>query len=608
MHISPSPDSWSRYTARLLPALGSLALIVSPTRAQYDANAPEPLSPLKGTLVIGGGGSLPDTTYEHFVDLAGGDEAELVVITDTQPVSLPSALEDATLFSLEDGNASSSTAVAQALSNATGVWLLADDAFRLADRIRATPLEMALQAVVQRAGVIGSNGEAARVLTRIAITGGEQHATLGVGLDLLPSAVLDVGFDLDADRNRLLGVLASHPHLVGLGVEPATVLVLHRRFIDVLGEGSVYACLAGSERSAVRIEEVNRRVSPRAQRRGVDREATGAEQGSRRGSRANDSVALSARERRRRPYRPRRLEDLVAMSRAAQARIAARFPAVNPPAPHVAQGTLILIGGGALPAGFQQTFIELAGGKDALILYIPCTENEVANVDGTLARWRAAGATNVDYIHTKDRMEADTSEEIHDKLRRAGGLFFGGGRQWNLVDSWQHTEAHRLMHGVLERGGVIAGSSAGASIQSSYMPRGSSLGNLDPMAEGYESGLGFLTGVAVDQHFAQRERFGDMTALVDTYPQLLGIGLDEGSAVLVEGSLALSLGGKGCNVHVYDRRRPVIPGEPDYITLVPGQTFDLAKRKLARADATPPRPVKVPGKEKADESESDPER
>ncbi len=240
----------------------------------------------------------------------------------------------------------------------------------------------------------------------------------------------------------------------------------------------------------------------------------------------------------------------------------------------------MIVGGGGSPPGFMARFIELAGGKDALLLYVPCTEGDNANAERTLQRWRRAGATNVDFIHTKDRHAADNSEAMHDKLRRAGGILFGGGRQWNLVDSWQHTEAHRLMHEVLARGGVIAGSSAGASIQGSYMPRGNSLGNIDPMAEGYESGLGFLTGVAIDQHFTQRGRLPDMTALVNHYPQLLGIGLDEAASIIVQGTVATCLCREGRKVHFYDRNRPVVEGEPDYLQLDTGQKFDLAARKV----------------------------
>ncbi len=54
------------------------------------------------------------------------------------------------------------------------------------------------------------------------------------------------------------------------------------------------------------------------------------------------------------------------------------------------------------------------------------------------------------------------------------------------------------------------------------------------MCEGYERGFCFLPGVAIDQHFAQRKRFGDMTELMKAYPQYLGIGLDEATAIVVQ--------------------------------------------------------------------------
>ena len=110
-----------------------------------------------------------------------------------------------------------------------------------------------------------------------------------------------------------------------------------------------------------------------------------------------------------------------------------------------------------------------------------------------------------------------------------------------------------------------------------------SLGNLDPMAEGYETGLGFLTGVAIDQHFSQRGRLPDMTALVDTYTQLLGIGLDEAASILVQGSIATCYSRDGRHVYFYDRRKPVVSGQPDYVRLANGEKFDLAKREIVES-------------------------
>ena len=97
------------------------------------------------------------------------------------------------------------------------------------------------------------------------------------------------------------------------------------------------------------------------------------------------------------------------------------------------------------------------------------------------------------------------------------------------------------------------------------------------MAPGYEKGFGFLPGSAIDQHFKQRNRFKDMTSLVNRYPQLLGIGIDEGTALVVKQGIG-QVKGDG-SVHFYDRRRPVVEGEKDYLTIDGGQAFNLVERK-----------------------------
>src|SRR4029453_4649031 len=173
------------------------------------------------------------------------------------------------------------------------------------------------------------------------------------------------------------------------------------------------------------------------------------------------------------------------------------------------------------------------------------------------------------------------SPEFVAVLKEAKGVWFNGGRQWRFVDAYMGTRAEELFHDVLRRGGVIGGSSAGASIQSQYMPRGSPLENLDMMAEGYERGLGFLPGAAVDQHFTQRRRAGDMASLGRRYPQILGIGLDEGTAIVVQGSTAEVIG-RG-NAHFYDYRCGPPAGERDFTLAGVGQRYDLVERKLVGA-------------------------
>ncbi|HZN35375.1 MAG TPA: cyanophycinase, partial [Pirellulaceae bacterium] len=187
------------------------------------------------------------------------------------------------------------------------------------------------------------------------------------------------------------------------------------------------------------------------------------------------------------------------------------------------------------------------------------------------------GATNVTVLHTRKREEADT-EAFVKPLRQAKGVWFGGGRQWRFVDAYMGTQAEELLQGVLRRGGVIGGSSAGASIQSQYMPRGSPLGNTDVMADGYERGLGLLPGVAVDQHFTQRRRQPDMTGIMRRYPQLLGIGIDEATAIVVRDSVA-EVAGRN-HVQFYDYKSGPPAGETDYAQLKAGQKYDLVQRKI----------------------------
>jgi cyanophycinase len=220
------------------------------------------------------------------------------------------------------------------------------------------------------------------------------------------------------------------------------------------------------------------------------------------------------------------------------------FPPSERQRPDVPNGSLIIVGGGGMPQGLMQKFVELAGGPQARIVYVPCAEEEDMSGDTRLLQvWKQMGAMECTLVHTKDRRVANQDEQFLEPLKNATGIWFGGGRQWNLADSYYGTQAHRLMKQVLERGGVIAGSSAGASIQANYLARATPIENYRIMAPGYErGGLGFISGVAIDQHFTQRRRQKDLRSLVETYPQILGIGIDESTAIIVQHSRAEIVG------------------------------------------------------------------
>src|SRR5207249_10107540 len=114
-----------------------------------------------------------------------------------------------------------------------------------------------------------------------------------------------------------------------------------------------------------------------------------------------------------------------------------------------------------------------------------------------------AGVKNLTILHTTDRKVAD-SKKFVEPLRKARGVWFGGGRQWRLVDSYLNTRTLRELRAVLDRGGVIGGSSAGATILGSYLVRCARAGNQIMMASGYARGFGFLRGVAIDPNLLTR--------------------------------------------------------------------------------------------------------
>jgi cyanophycinase len=262
--------------------------------------------------------------------------------------------------------------------------------------------------------------------------------------------------------------------------------------------------------------------------------------------------------------------------RAAIARTEPPFPPDPVPAPEVAKGALVIVGGGGLPAAVTQKFIELAGGPDALIVVLPTAQPDPLQPEAEAGFLKRAGAKNVAVLPGRKPDEVEDPKNLQ-VLQKAGGVWFGGGRQWRFVDAYEGTAAIEAFREVLRRGGVIGGSSAGATIQGDYLCRGSPLGNLEMMCEGYERGLGFLPGVAIDQHFAQRNRFADMAELMKRQPKLLGIGLDEATALVVRGHVAEVMG-RG-EAHFYDRRRPAEPGKPDHESLKAGGRYDLKERK-----------------------------
>ncbi len=356
-----------------------------------------------------------------------------------------------------------------------------------------------------------------------------------------PSPVIDhllisKGFLQKSPPMELLSQLKDHPGLVGLGVAPGTALVAEGRFLDVDGAADVVFCLPASV------------TKPDLRPVKFERLKTG------------------------------KRADLVALNRAAAARRGPAFPPDEPEAPVVASGTLMPCGGGDFSDDVWKRFVELAGGVDAPIVVIPIATPEPNDqTPKGYVQLKSVGCTNLTVLNQRTKADVESPEFVS-ALKKAKGIWFVGGRQWKYIDAYEGTSAPQLFRDVLARGGVIAGSSAGAAIQSQYMVRGDPLGNKDIMAEGYEQGLGFLPGTAIDIHVTQRGRLSDINELIHTFPQLLGIAMDEGTAGEIHGSIMTVLGAG--HVTIVDAHAG------SELSLKAGDKYDLAKRKQLETPKT----------------------
>ena len=280
-----------------------------------------------------------------------------------------------------------------------------------------------------------------------------------------------------------------------------------------------------------------------------------------------------------------------------------RGPAANPadlvPPPHEipdwhygpTKGTCIIIGGGnAEGTGLMERFIKLGGGPDNGKFVIVPTNNGNRDRDGKLieykedtviAPWLRRGLKHVVMLHTADPKVADTAEFVK-PLLDATAVWMDGGRQWNMVDSYANTKTAVEFQHVLDRGGVIAGSSAGATIQGDYLMRGDTSGAdvLMTQEPAHQHALGFVKHVAIDQHINTRLRWDDLDQVIKKFPDYLGIGLSEGTGIIVNGDRFEVMG--KWKVAVHDDTKLYQPWEKPYYILSGGDVYDMKSRQIVK--------------------------
>lgn len=262
----------------------------------------------------------------------------------------------------------------------------------------------------------------------------------------------------------------------------------------------------------------------------------------------------------------------------------------SPPEYGSTKGALVIVGGGSMEGtGILEKFIELAGGPTKKFVIVP-TAGGNRRQDGAIQAykeedvvqpWLKRGITNVKMLHTHDPKVADTEAFVQD-LRSADAVWFNGGRQWNIVDSYANTLTYREFHKVLERGGVIGGSSAGATIQGEYLVRGDTSGAEVMMTTepGHQEAFKFLRGTAIDQHINTRNRWDHLVPVIQKLPKLLGIGLSEGTAIVVKQDTFEVIG--KWKVAVHDNTRLYQAWEKPYFVLSAGDVYNMKTRRIEK--------------------------
>jgi|FLOH01.1.fsa_nt_gi cyanophycinase len=223
------------------------------------------------------------------------------------------------------------------------------------------------------------------------------------------------------------------------------------------------------------------------------------------------------------------------------------------------EGTLYIIGGGRRPATMISEMVSLAGGENSNILVISTASGDPADV-GTYQRdqFLEYGAGQVQWIHiTRENANTDTVLEAFENLT---GIFFSGGDQRRLADAMNDTESLKMIKQLYQEGALIAGTSAGAAIMSKVMITGTELANPDSthpfgdlLADNIEvrQGFGLIETAIIDQHHIRRKRFNRLVSTVLEHPDLLGIGIDESTALIVHGNGMAEISGERC-VYILD--------------------------------------------------------
>lgn len=203
------------------------------------------------------------------------------------------------------------------------------------------------------------------------------------------------------------------------------------------------------------------------------------------------------------------------------------------------RGTLVIIGGAEDREGdcvVLREFVRASGGTKAKIAVMTAATGFPKEVgDEYTDIFERLGAESVEVVHTESRDDSDCKKAVR-QIEEATGIFFTGGDQSRIVDFIKGSPLGDAIHKRHGAGCVIGGTSAGAAMMPDEMiVGGASVSNPSVDAVRMGPGMGFLPGIVIDQHFAQRGRLGRLIAALVLQPAVLGLGIDEDTGIIVNG-------------------------------------------------------------------------
>ncbi len=215
------------------------------------------------------------------------------------------------------------------------------------------------------------------------------------------------------------------------------------------------------------------------------------------------------------------------------------------------KGKLFIIGGGKRPPSLVKQMMQEANldeGGHIIVLPMSSSEPDTAMYYG-IRQFTELGVENIAGFNFKKGKEA--SQVQLDSLKSAALIYITGGDQNRFMDVVAGTSIESGIRACYENGGMIAGTSAGAAVMSEKMITGneikypdysSTFRNIESKNIELGTGLGFLKKAIIDQHFVKRSRYNRLLSAAIEHPDLLGVGIDESTAIVVEGKTAKVVG------------------------------------------------------------------